>query len=538
MTNRKRRVEKLETGLTPAQAILLWLHEAHSFHGIKEYARDPSDKPDSEAPIDKLTTQVADAVKQILKGQPREEINKAVRKVYRDVLFLFFLHQQVNGKLLTEERYYWTKWQLLNNELYSLLKEQALYRQMRWNRIKVGLEMPYPLDAETAAAFEAAKQHHVMTWEMLEESGDIGQWVTESFLPEGKTALPDGAYGLTSQTTTFYSKVPTQDEVRELFEDVEEFRKFLDGGDYSYGLADVPDAEYDAPYEAIGSALKGVAQQGFVVELQAVPHQFLREAPLVDRDWIDRYILEPAEWGARLVEKGFLTEERDDNHPLAWQRIIDHETKSEANAAVTMKLWQQTRKHLAGFPGRTRVIDERQYPSFADYLKWRGMCNKGDLKSGMCTGLVVFQWNQLVEAQEGEDVATLTGVKVGKLSRYLDGYRYGLCQNACELVEEMGRRESPLESLWVGKPESGDDERFRGRVERWKGLALGFLPEIYTLRKAFDTINQRYFDRQQPLFPAVFEGFDQLLALAEKSVGIYNDALAVDIEHPERLLGE
>ena len=142
MTNRKRRVEKLETGLTPAQAILLWLHEAHSFHGIKEYARDPSDKPDSEAPIDKLTTQVADAVKQILKGQPREEINKAVRKVYRDVLFLFFLHQQVNGKLLTEERYYWTKWQLLNNELYSLLKEQALYRQMRWNRIKVGLEMP------------------------------------------------------------------------------------------------------------------------------------------------------------------------------------------------------------------------------------------------------------------------------------------------------------------------------------------------------------------------------------------------------------
>ncbi len=67
---------------------------------------------------------------------------------------------------------------------------------------------------------------------------------------------------------------------------------------------------------------------------------------------------------------------------------------------------------------------------------------------------------------------------------------------------------------------------------------LGFLPEIYTLRKAFDTINQRYFDRQQPLFPAVFEGFDQLLALAEKSVGIYNDALAVDIEHPERLLGE
>ena len=31
------------------------------------------------------------------------------------------------------------------------------------------------------------------------------------------------------------------------------------------------------------------------------------------------------------------------------------------------------------------------------------------------------------------------------------------------------------------------------------------------------------------------EGFDQLLALVEKSVGIYNDALAGDIERLERL---
>ena len=54
---------------------------------------------------------------------------------------------------------------------------------------------------------------------------------------------------------------------------------------------------------------------------------------------------------------------------------------------------------------------------------------------------------------------------------------------------------------------------------------LGFLPEIYALRRAIDSIKQRYFDGQQPLFPAVAEGFDQLLDLVEKTVGIYNDAL-------------
>ena len=254
---------------------------------------------------------------------------------------------------------------------------------------------------------EAAKQHYVMTWELLEEGDDLGQWLLESFLAKGRTALPDGAYGMMSGAKHLYSKVPTEDEVRLLFEDAESFQKFLDGEDYSYGLANVPDAEYDEHYEAIVSAIKGVAKQGIVVDLPSVPHQFLREAPLVDGDWIDSYIVELTEWGARLVEKGLLLEESGDNHPIAWRRITDPADGSDADAALTMNLWQQTRKHLAGFPGRTRVIDGRHNLSFADYSKWRGRRNKGDLKSGMRRGLVVSSWNQWVESQGGEGVATL-----------------------------------------------------------------------------------------------------------------------------------
>ena len=265
-------------------------------------------------------------------------------------------------------------------ELKSLLREQALGRRMRWNEIRVGIETPYPLDSETAAAVEAAKQHHVMTWELLEEGDDLGQWLLESFLAKGNTALPDGAYGMMSGAKHLYSKVPTEDEVRPLFEDAEGFQKFLDGEDYSYGLADVPDAEYDAHYEAIVEAIKGVAKQGIVVDMPSVPHQFLREAPLVDGDWIDSYMVELAEWGARIREREFLLEEPEDNHPMAWHGIIDPKDGSEVDAAVAIKLWQQTRKHLAGFPGRTRVIDERQYLSFADYLKWRGRRAKGRLE--------------------------------------------------------------------------------------------------------------------------------------------------------------
>ena len=538
MSKNIQRVAKLETGLTPKQAILLWFQEAHGFNTIFEYIHHLKSQPDSAAPIPRLTDQVAEPIKQTLKGQPREDINRAISQAHRDVLFLFFLHQQVNRKLISEERYFWTQGRFLIAELKSLLREQALGRRMRWNEIRVGIETPYPLDSETAAAVEAAKQHYVMTWELLEEGDDLGQWLLESFLAKGNTALPDGAYGMMSGAKHLYSKVPTEDEVRPLFEDAESFQKFLDGEDYSYGLVDVPDAEYDAHYEAIVSAIKGVAKQGIVVDMPSVPHQFLQEAPLVDGDWIDGYIVELAEWGARLVEKGLLLEESGDYHPMAWKRIINQEHGSEACAAVSMKLWQQTRKRLAAFPGSTRVIDERQYLNFADYLKWRGRRNKGDLKSGMRRGLVVSSWNQWVESQGGEGVATLAGVASGILDCYLDGYRYRVCRNAGELAEEVSRRESLLESVKVWEPDSSNDERFRQRVEHWKISALGFLPEIYILSRAINSISQRYFEGQDPLFSEVSDGFDQLLALVEKLVNIYNEALAADIERSERLLIE
>ena len=82
-----RRVEKLESGLTPKQAILLWLQEAHAFNGIEEYVRRLKTQADSAAPLYKLTSQVEEGVKITLKGKPREEIDRAVRQAHKDVLF-------------------------------------------------------------------------------------------------------------------------------------------------------------------------------------------------------------------------------------------------------------------------------------------------------------------------------------------------------------------------------------------------------------------------------------------------------------------
>ena len=94
-----------------------------------------------------------------------------------------------------------------------------------------------------------------------------------------------------------------------------------------------------------------------------------------------------------------------------------------------------------------------------------------------------------------------------------------------------------MESLQIGKPGEIED-RFRQRVERWKELALRFVAEIYTLRGAVESINERYFEGLEALLPAVAEGFDDRVTLVEKTVDFFNESLAGDIERLEMLLAE
>ena len=48
---------------------------------------------------------------------------------------------------------------------------------------------------------------------------------------------------------------------------------------------------------------------------------FLQTAPLVEREWVDAYVVELAEWGALLRKKGLVFKDADDNSPFAWERI-------------------------------------------------------------------------------------------------------------------------------------------------------------------------------------------------------------------------
>ncbi len=356
------------------------------------------------------------SVKQALMGRSELIISRALRQANLDVLFLFHLHQSCNCRIAEKDRYFAIYSLMLAQQLNALKRENVHSDQAQWNRIMVGLRTPNPLDAETAAAVDAAIQHHLIPWEVLEESDELNGWVIDSFLAEGRTELPDGAYRLQHEYSGSFPPLDPE-PIQAQFPDQESFDKFLAGEDFSYGLADVTDAEYTEHHETIGLAMKGLGLDGLMVELPTVPHAFLREAPLIEGQWLDRYVVMLAEWGARLAQQGLVVEESDDPHPLAWFRIADPEEGTEAGRDLTNKLWQQTRKHLDRFPGRTQETDGRKYLNWEDYLGWRGRRVKGNIASGLSPGLVMSRWNRWAEEQSGEGKMILARTLVGRRHR-------------------------------------------------------------------------------------------------------------------------
>ncbi len=253
---------------------------------------------------------------------------------------------------------------------------------------------------------------------------------------------------------------------------------------------------------------------------------FLREAPLVNGEWLDRYVVEIAEWSAMLLAKGYRLQETEDGHPLAPDRLV-RSNGIEADQVEIQALCRRVARSLAKFPGHTRKIDGRLYIHFEDYRTWRGRKLKGDLHSNIQRGLVTASWDAWVNDRGGEGVAALVGVPVTLLQCYASGYPY-TCPNGTE--DQLHRRKQLLDSLrkWHSK-------RDWELVQDWEDAAEEFLVELYTFQDAVASISQHYFDGHHVLFPDLVKNLAHVINGAENLVGNFNDIFANGTEQQGRM---
>jgi hypothetical protein len=120
-TATERRLDKIERQLTPQQAVLLWMEEAHQYPTLRAYMDALKDAPDTKYPMMWLPERVARAVRSAMKGEKREVITRAERQAVREVAFLFSLQLQLNTRL-------WADWRAMSLHLaYGACRLRALF---------------------------------------------------------------------------------------------------------------------------------------------------------------------------------------------------------------------------------------------------------------------------------------------------------------------------------------------------------------------------------------------------------------------------
>jgi hypothetical protein len=92
----KRRLDAVETSLTPTQLVLRWLAEAHSFGDLVPYVNSLLANDPPVAPLDRLAREAVHGARTAMRGKRPELVDAAVRSALRETVFRFELVMKIN----------------------------------------------------------------------------------------------------------------------------------------------------------------------------------------------------------------------------------------------------------------------------------------------------------------------------------------------------------------------------------------------------------------------------------------------------------
>lgn len=121
--------------LTPKEAVICWIREAHQFDSPLEYGRWLLEQPEDASPLVRLPRQVVAACRKRNTGTPDHHLRDEIYQVQKDLLFLYFLHSRVNLRLLHEQEAFALRLTLLGQRLRMLMQQVATVDEERLRRL-------------------------------------------------------------------------------------------------------------------------------------------------------------------------------------------------------------------------------------------------------------------------------------------------------------------------------------------------------------------------------------------------------------------
>lgn len=543
MAKRSKQIENLTRSLSPRQLVFFWFEEAQKFDSIEDYVHDSSTRSRYATIRDKLHDQAAEAVRAEMKGQKEAEIYHAVRKARMDVDFLFMLisksFQEVRST--RQEQLNMACWLL--TELSDLEYRVNINRALFQLRFGLSFDIPYPLDPETAGAVEFAVQNAILTLDELDEIGCLSEWLGEHFVHHGKKALPHRAYNLQDENENKSDEIeiehfrwhPDETVIAQLFESDGAFQAFKIGEDFSYGLADMPDNEFEEAYDKFYAAVATLLESreiktGKRCRLGSVPIPFLREFPIIDGVWLEHYIIELAEWGALLEKRGFRPEGSQDGSLLAWDSFAKKSNNAKQHFEIDSEpiatLRHEAKMNLEKYTGRKRKIDGRDFLHLDDYHKWKGRYCKDKLVQE--DGFFASSWNDWIDSNGGEGKANLSGYPVKKISSHATFSEFVVQNQAEDILNFRNKRRQIISSIQSLSNQTSSLNESMSKINK---LVVQLAHDDLSLIAAIDHIRQRYFDGREILFKDCREDLQRRLKRIETSVDFYNHFLPIGSSH-------
>lgn len=517
------RLDKVTLRLTPRQAISTWMAEAHVFGSSVAYAQSLPDQGEQAHPLNQLTRRVEVAVREALRGEERETLERAVRQAIEDIAFLYFLQHRLNLRVLEALPALRLQLLLVYEQARGLAREELARFRLQQACWELRQLLPYPLEAGIAAALEAACQHWVEPWEsVLGVDGYVGDWVRDAFAAEGSADLPIGAYTARDGNV----RLLPEDEratgaagLRPLFGSEQDWADFLAGTDFTQGFATVRNTAVQERVERVGRELRalvveGAISEGRLLRLLAVPIVALQESPLVEGAWLDRAVAELDLWGALVAEAGLSVVATDDDTPLAWPVI-----EQEAGEGIALPLHAQTaalrdgaKSRLKRFRGRTTMIGGRPYLHGDDYLAWRRRQRLGQAPE-LATGLLLAGWNAWIGERPQTGVSALADVPLAALAPWPSATPRQAYADASAATAALAARARLLSDLGDG---ALPDEALEQRHAQPRATLRRLQSEVTLLERLATATAARWYAEQTPLFPEVAR---DLAALAEGVTG-------------------
>ena len=177
-----KRVGDVEDNLTPKEAVIYWMREAHRCDSLLTYGRWLMDQPEDAYPLIRLPKQVVAAIRARNKGTPDSRLGDQFYRVQKDVFFLYYLHNQVNRRALEEEEALRLKVTLLSEKLRSLIR-----------RIPVREKTPDELDLDLDEAIDAWPGEEQMLWGEVTAFQEAVRLISRQYLGGEELLFPDSA---------------------------------------------------------------------------------------------------------------------------------------------------------------------------------------------------------------------------------------------------------------------------------------------------------------------------------------------------------